>query len=385
MIKILILTYYFPPDFGGIEKYIYTIINESKCKFFILAPFSINRTSQPSNKNILKIYYYIGFKRLIQQNRRLYKILYLAILFFQFINGIYILLNNKDIKAIFAASGDFIIVPFLLSKLFGKKLTAFLYGNDIKPKNNNFSKILKGKMFKQTINYAHIVCTISDYTKNIYLENNNRTETLYILNPFLNSELIDSTSYVSPRHKRTLTLITVGRIVRRKGYEDILKALKILKQQGIQFRYLVVGEGPFRYQLYQLAKKLKVEQYITFTGTVKDVSFYYRKADIFIMPSIELNGDVEGFGLVFLEAGIHSLPVIGTRSGGIPDAVVHKKTGLLVNPGNVKEIVASIQTLINNYELRKKLSFNGYQHASNIGPNIEIIRNIERKIGNGSN
>jgi len=380
MIKILILTYYFPPDIGGIENYIYAIINESKFKFFILSPFINNKKSQPSDKNILKIYYYIGFKRLIQQNRHLFKLLYPTILFFQFIGGVYILFRQKQIKAIYSTTGDFIIIPFILSILFNKKLITFLHGNDVKLKNCSFSKLIKGKILGRIVGYSHVICTNSKYTQKIYLQKNTIDSHLFILHPFLNQNTIKNTKYRIPKQKQKYTLITVGRIIRRKGCDNVLKALKILAKQGVQFHYFIVGDGPFKPELCQLTIKLEIEKYITFTGAVKDVSYYYRKADIFIMPSVELNGNVEGFGLVFLEAGIHSLPVIGTWSGGIPDVVIHQKTGLLVDPGDVEEVAVTIQTLINNHKLRKKLSFNGFQHASNIAPNIETIRTIERKI-----
>jgi phosphatidylinositol alpha-1,6-mannosyltransferase len=94
------------------------------------------------------------------------------------------------------------------------------------------------------------------------------------------------------------------------------------------------------------------------------------------MPSRQLkNGDVEGFGITFLEANLHGCPVIGGRSGGVIDAVAHKESGLLVEPGNIAELVQAMDHLLTNREYAKLLGAQGKKRA-------EAFFNWEHLIGN---
>ena len=109
-------------------------------------------------------------------------------------------------------------------------------------------------------------------------------------------------------------------------------------------------------------KKLHLQDNVVFTGYVTEdkKAFYYNAAEIFIMPSRELeNGDVEGFGIVFLEANAYRKPVIGGKSGGVVDAIVDGKTGLLVNPTDAKEIAFAIIRLLGNKDYATQLGVQG--------------------------
>jgi len=157
-------------------------------------------------------------------------------------------------------------------------------------------------------------------------------------------------------------VLTLGRLVERKGIDKTIQAMEIVRQKVSNVFYIVAGDGPYRETLQKLTKKLNLQDRIVFTGYVPETekSSYYAAADVFAMPNRELeNGDVEGFGIVFLEANAHGKPVIGGRSGGAVDAIVDGETGLLVNPIDVGQIASAILRLLKDEDYAKQLGNQG--------------------------
>ena len=131
-------------------------------------------------------------------------------------------------------------------------------------------------------------------------------------------------------------LLSVSRLVKRKGIDTLIEAFRNIALRHENTVLIIVGEGPERPHLTAISADLIQKQRVCFVGSVtdSDLPTYYSMADVVIMPSrAEKNGDVEGFGLVFLEANACGTAVIGARIGGIPDAVEDKVSGLLVDPG----------------------------------------------------
>ena len=129
-------------------------------------------------------------------------------------------------------------------------------------------------------------------------------------------------------------LLTVGRLVRRKGIDTVLRALPTVIQTCPDVAYVIAGTGPDRARLERIATCLGVRERVRFVGDIDHnrLPLYYSAADLFVMPARQDPPDVEGFGLVFLEANACGTPVVGTCSGGIPDAVQDGETGLLIPP-----------------------------------------------------
>ena len=121
------------------------------------------------------------------------------------------------------------------------------------------------------------------------------------------------------------------------------------------------GEGRERKQLEVLAQELKVQEKVIFCGEVKehDLPDYYRLADIFLFLPREEMDDVEGFGLVALEASSCGVPVIAAESGGVPDAVRSGETGVLVQPDNIPEILMVMERILSQPDYAKELGEGG--------------------------
>jgi phosphatidylinositol alpha-1,6-mannosyltransferase len=155
-------------------------------------------------------------------------------------------------------------------------------------------------------------------------------------------------------------LITVGHISPRKGQHRVIKALPILIKKFPNLRYHIIGRAVNQLYVEDIALKLGVRDSITFHGRIKDHSDlkgYYRAADVFMLLSEnQANGDVEGFGIVALEANLNGLPVIGAKFCGVEDAVSQGNSGYLVDGNNVEEIAQAVEKVIESREILTPLA-----------------------------
>jgi phosphatidylinositol alpha-1,6-mannosyltransferase len=152
-------------------------------------------------------------------------------------------------------------------------------------------------------------------------------------------------------------IVSVGRLVPRKGQDHLIESLPIIRKSIPDVHLLLVGEGSYRKTLEKLAIEHGVAELVTFVGRVPYIQLpdYFRSGDIFAMPSRSRFAglEVEGLGIVYLEASGCGLPVIAGNSGGAPDAVVDGVTGILVDGGNINEIAAAIvRVLIDPIKMR---------------------------------
>ena len=147
-------------------------------------------------------------------------------------------------------------------------------------------------------------------------------------------------------------LISVGRLVHRKGQDKLLEALPQILLRHPDLVLLIVGVGPRQKKLNQLVQRYGLEEYIRFIGRINynELPEYFRLGDLFVMPSrSRLAGlEVEGLGIVYLEASASGIAVLAGASGGAPDAVIPGKTGEIVDGTAVSEIAAAINELLDH-------------------------------------
>lgn len=149
-------------------------------------------------------------------------------------------------------------------------------------------------------------------------------------------------------------LLTVARLVPRKGHKIVLDALPQVMREVPNLKYLIAGDGPEKARLQEQARQLGLQDAVVFVGDIlhHEICDYYNLCDAFIMANrLEAGGDVESFGMVFTEANATGKPVIGGRSGGTAEAVVDGKTGFLVNPESAEEIAERLLLLLKNEHL----------------------------------
>jgi phosphatidylinositol alpha-1,6-mannosyltransferase len=138
----------------------------------------------------------------------------------------------------------------------------------------------------------------------------------------------------------------------------VLRAIASLSRELPDTVYLIVGRGPEEQRLQKLAVELGIMDSVRFAGHVPQESLpdCYNLCDVFAMLNREeANGDLEGFGMVFLEASAMGKPVIGGRSGGTADAILEGKTGFRVDASQLDELTATLRMLLTDTNLRRQL------------------------------
>jgi len=162
-------------------------------------------------------------------------------------------------------------------------------------------------------------------------------------------------------------ILTAGRLVRKKGFDTAIRALSHVKETLPDVRLLIAGDGPERTTLEELVQNLDLTEYVHFLGEVSQdrLRKYYTLADVFLMAGHEEPDDIEGFGLVYIEANACGTPTIGARVGGVPDAVRHEETGLLVPPQDPPATANALIRLLTNPDLAERLGEQGRQRVMN--------------------
>jgi phosphatidylinositol alpha-1,6-mannosyltransferase len=241
----------------------------------------------------------------------------------------------------------------------------FAYGNELL---ETIQK--KHKQAQEALRLANRVLAISRYTAGIAQEAGADPERIKIVWPGCDSDFFrpmvarnDLRRKVLGAQHRDRVILTVGNLVSRKGQDMVIRALPALCRRVPDLVYMIVGDGPYRGELEKLALDLGVRDRVVFAGQVSDEDLpdVYALCEVFILASREhLEGnDVEGFGMVLLEASACGKPVVGGRSGGVPDALVDGVTGLLVDPLNPEEITGALASVLTDHDLAAHLGEQG--------------------------
>lgn len=169
-------------------------------------------------------------------------------------------------------------------------------------------------------------------------------------------------------------IISCGRIVDFKGIEDAIEACALLKHRGIDFNYLIIGEGDLYSKIEKLIQSKKLTDSCILLGkrSPQETQHYYTSADIYLSTSKdihkELNGEsyihTETMGRSICEAQINGVPVVATAAGGVPEMLVDGKTGVVVEQANVLQIANALQMLIEDIPLRKQFAQSAKHYAS---------------------
>ena len=152
-------------------------------------------------------------------------------------------------------------------------------------------------------------------------------------------------------------ILSVGRLVEKKGFQDLLQALLLVKQQGIEFECAIYGGGPLNEHLQRWINEHGMTGEVTLKGdrTQQELISVYKRAALFILTPVQTeDGDRDGIPNVLVEAMAVGLPVITTAVSGIPELVDHNQNGLLYKPHDVDGISSGIIELLRNAEKRKQ-------------------------------
>lgn len=279
-------------------------------------------------------------------------------------------------------------VGYLIKKLLGRPYILYTYAQELLP--NRISNWMDRALRKTVFQNADAVVTISEYSKRKVLLWGVNEKRIVKIPLGVNMEKFIPRSLPTEvierfRLKGRPVVLTVARLVERKGHDMVIRALPKVLEKVANVVYLIVGSGPMDKRLRRLVKALNLEEHVIFAGEVPETVPYYNACDVFIMPSraLEEKGDVEGFGLVYLEANACRKPVIGGRSGGVEDAVLDGVTGLLVDPWSVEEIAEALIRLLTDTEYARKLGENGWRRIKaemNWQNAAQKVRNVLQQV-----
>ncbi|MGO9226374.1 GDP-mannose-dependent alpha-(1-6)-phosphatidylinositol monomannoside mannosyltransferase [Mycobacterium sp.] len=201
-----------------------------------------------------------------------------------------------------------------------------------------------------------VVTFVSRYTRSRFAPAFGPAASLEYLPPGVDTDRFkpDPAARATLRHRYRLgerpTVVCLSRLVPRKGQDMLIKALPSIRQRVDGAALVIVGGGPYLDALSTLARRCGVADDVTFTGGVPaaELPAHYALADVFAMPCRTRGAgmDVEGLGIVFLEASATGVPVVAGESGGAPEAVRHNETGLVVNGRSVHEIADAVAGLL---------------------------------------
>lgn len=279
--------------------------------------------------------------------------------FFNLAISIFKIIKNGDFDVVhtttFFPLGFFVAI---FAKLFGLKSYLTVYGTEVvTAKGSLFTKIVQSL----TLRLIYKILAFSQSTKKLMLLRHKIAEDkIRVIYPGIS--LLELSQSYDIRQKFNIpgddfVVLFVGRLVERKGALDLIKAVEQTKDDKIKL--ILVGGGD-KQVLDDYVQKHNISNQIIFAGAVKreEILNYYKAAQVFSMPSFfdASKDDIEGLGIVYLEAQINGLPVIGTSSGGIPEAISGNQSGFVVEPRDITALADKIILLKNNHDLYQKMS-----------------------------
>ncbi len=232
------------------------------------------------------------------------------------------------------------------------------------------------RLARFAMRHSHRTVAVSRYTARLAAAVGADTERIRVIPPG-----VDWGEPPTTERLATPTVVTVARLEdRHKGHDVMVRAMALVRSRVPDAQWVIVGDGSLRRQIEQLAAAQGVADAIHLCGTVSDEQrdHWLNRAHVFAMPSrVPANGGGgEGFGIAYLEAGVHGLPVIAGRAGGALDAVVDGATGLLVEPTDHVQVADAISRLLLDRPSAARMGAAGSEHARAFAwPNI--ARRIE--------
>mgnify|MGYP001206707212 CR=1 FL=1 len=258
-------------------------------------------------------------------------------------------------------------VAYLLKILARKKYVIYLHGLDF-----NLLKSGKWKAFwgQKILKSASLIVCNSQFLKNQVAEFlKTSAPEIKVIYPAPRRELVTLSQQelnqgrvASLRAKYQIAaddkvILSVGRLVERKGQGLLIEALG--EQWPENVKCFIRGIGPEDVNLRRLIAKYHLEKQVFLlneVATPEELSAWWSLADLFVLPTLELGNDVEGFGIVFIEAGLYEKAVVGGQGAGVAEAVRHNETGILLeNPRDLANLRENVLILLNNDEARQRL------------------------------
>jgi phosphatidylinositol alpha-1,6-mannosyltransferase len=245
------------------------------------------------------------------------------------------------------------------------------------------------KLFLKTLQGATAITAASNFTKDYLINHYDlNKEDISVICPGIDLSLFKDRNKKTSTH--TPVIGTLSRIGGRKNIKAIIDALELLYSRNVEFKFLLAGVGPVA-ELNLVLNKLKLSHFPwEYLGKISDqqkVHDFYPSLNVFVLAPVKTDNDVEGFGIVFLEANASGVPVVASRTGGIIDAVMENSSGLFANPLDSSDIADKLTAVLKSNKDWRKSSrqwaekFSQKQSAAQFSRTYtRVIENTRRRL-----
>jgi len=349
--NIVISTQCFSPVLGGIENLMKGLAESLHKKDFNIFVFADSKNLLDEEKHDKRLSYEIiryGGLKIIRKRRKSTDIK-------KFINF------KKNINCIFCdswKSAENLVKNKIANT---EKIFCLAHGNDILVNKN----IIKRKRIKKILSETSCIIANSYFTKEKITNLGIKSNKIKVIYPGVENICFDSKKNNNNLQKYKNfkpILLTIARLEKRKNHKNIIYAINELVKDFKNLLYLIAGDGPEMKKMRKLINKLNLKKNVKILGKVNDSdkAFLFKVSDLHVMPTIQDKSSIsiEGFGISYIEAGMHGIPSISSGLGGTKESVINGKTGIICNPNNIFSIKDSIRKVLINKKMYKKLSIN---------------------------
>ena len=252
-------------------------------------------------------------------------------------------------------------ILFLVGKIFkikvigvghGEEITVPLYGKGLK----NF---VKRFIMKFSYKYSYGFVVVCHFCRRLLIDLKVDKEMIDVIPSCLNpNKIINNLK----EKKQNFKIISVGRLIERKGFHFLIDAVSLLKKEIPEIQLEIVGDGPYKEKLEKKVSENNASSFVNLNGQLldEDLRKIYEDASLFVLAHTLLeNGDTEGCPTVFSEAMGYGLPIIGGTGAGADTAIIEGCNGFIVNSKNIEEIVDAIKKILLDPDLSKEMSLFG--------------------------
>lgn len=282
--------------------------------------------------------------------------------YFKYRYDLWKLLRREQFDLFLSASSWFPFANAVMHLAPQTPLYTIVHGNDFLEKRW-FSFFWKPRM-QRAFTHSKGIIAVSEETRRRFLEIFSECEKkTCVIPPGVDTEDFSGKSTFPPAENPIL--LTVGRIVERKGHDRVLQALPLVMKEFPHLRYIIAGRGSYLQTLERMTRELHLEKNVQFEGFISQErkSELLHQCTAYIMPSrtIDVSGDLEGYGITYLEANACGRPVIGSNEGGPAEAIQDRITGLQANPHSIEDIAEKILTLLRDPAYAQRLGQQGLE------------------------
>jgi glycosyltransferase involved in cell wall biosynthesis len=347
--SVIFLTYHFPPEIGGIQtrisKYVENLAKRSiRVKVLVVGHNPIVTARFQGSEVVACLGGVTHFPRSA------------------FLVTRCVIRSKADVVHVFTGASTLLgVYALALGRVTHTKCVVSFFGRE----DFVFPNLGSGILFRLSTNLAGSIDVNSSAT-GASLPKKFKTKTHVLLGAAeepRNSSLAQERRY----QDEATVLLFVGRLVERKGVDDLLRAFAIVRSRFPRARLSIVGDGPQKKDLVKLTEQLQLSDSVDFRGTRvgAELDQEYARCAAFVLPSKDVATDTasEGLGLALIEASMHAKPLIGTRHGGIIEIVKQGENGILVPPGDPTSLAEAMTEILANEDQAREMGRRGFQMA----------------------